>query len=58
MLVPHRRENAQFSEIRGAAHNIQDHFIFVWADAMGGNDVGRNVNFGHMGSRRLSLILS
>jgi hypothetical protein len=45
MLVPHRRENAELGERRGAADEREDARVFLWLQAMCGGDFGSDVWF-------------
>ena len=51
MLVPHRRENAEFGECRRAADEREDARIFVRLQAMRGNEFGGDFGFKSCGHR-------
>ena len=42
MLRPHDREDAELDEVRLAAERFQDAVIFLGAEAVLGDDVGRD----------------
>ena len=41
MLIPHGRENAHFRKVRVPACDFENAIVLVWAQPMGGNNVGR-----------------
>ena len=44
MLVPHGREDAELGEARLAADQLQNALIFIRLQAVGGNQVGRDLD--------------
>src|SRR4051812_10634535 len=45
MLVPHRREDAEFGEARGAPDQLEDTLIFVGLEAVLSDELGRDGGF-------------
>ena len=52
MLAPHHGENAQLGEVRLAAENLEDAFVFLRSDAVFLDDPRVDLRLGHQGSHR------
>src|SRR5882724_3812806 len=52
MLVPHRRENPEFSETRHPPDQLEDALIFVRLETMAGDEFGSDLRLVHAASWR------